>query len=267
MEKQSVAVLILAGGKIGPDLASVAGDAPCRALIDLAGRPMLHYVLDAVRGGLEAAGVTGRILLAGDDVPPTPGCEPVAGGASLVDTLLNGVACLTSNETRLLLVTADIPFLTAASVADFLTRAERDAPGAQFVYPIIEADKCRAAFPDMKRTTLRIAEGEFTGGNVSLLDPSFLREKADVIRAAYANRKNVTGLAVLLGPSFLFRLVASRAFPAALPLPLLEKAVGRLLGGAVARAVVTPFPEIGSDVDRTDDVLIARRLLAGARQT
>jgi len=262
MTEKQVAVLVLAGGKIGPDLASVAGNAPCRALIDLAGRPMLDYVLDAVRGGLDAAGVRGRILLAGDDVPSTPGCTPVAGGASLVDTLLNGVAALAPDETRLLLVTADIPFLTPASVADFLTRAQRDAPNAQFVYPIIEVDRCRKAFPDMKRTTLRIAEGEYTGGNISLLDPSFLREKADVIRAAYANRKNVPGLAVLLGSSFLFRLLASRLFPAALPLPLLERAVGRLLGGAVARAVVTPFPEIGSDVDRADDVVIARRMLA-----
>lgn len=252
------AALILAGGKNKPEMQAACGGIENRALVSLHGRPMLDYVVDAVREGF---GDGGRILVAGD-VPTPPGCVAVAGGSSLVDTLLNGAAALTPEETRLLVVTADIPFLTPAALADLLQRAS-DLPGSpQFVYPIIEAERCRVQFPQMKRTTLRIAEGEFTGGNLALLDPAFLRRNEAVLRDAYAQRKSVPGLARILGGAFLFRLLLSRVAPGALTIPLLEAAVGRALGGATARAVITPFAEIGADIDRPEDVIIAQNLLS-----
>lgn len=254
-----VAALILAGGTIKPDMAPVAGGVQNRALIDLNGRPMLDYVVEAVRGGLAQAGVAGRLLVAGD-VPTPPGAVAIAGGTSLVDTLLAGVATLHSNETRLLVATADIPFLTPPAVADFVARACA-LEGAQFVFPIVEAARCRTEFPEMKRTTLRIAEGEFTGGNLVLLNPRFARENEAVIRAAWNRRKSVPGLAALLGPGILFRLLVSRFFPNLLSITPIEGAVSRAIGGK-ARALITPFAEIGSDVDHSGDVEIARRRLS-----
>lgn len=263
MNRTDTAALILAGGKIDPEktpeLAAVCGDVTNRALIPLKGRPMLGYVLDAVRDGLSAQG-GGRILVAGDNLPLPADTAAVPGGASLVDTILSGVGALEPHETRLLIVTSDIPFLTAESVADFLTRA-REVGNAQFVYPIIRAEDCRKRFPGMKRTTLRVAEGEFTGGNLALLDPGFLRRQEQVIRDAYAHRKNIPALARMLGPDLLFRLVLSRIAPGVLPIPVLERAVGRLLGGATARAVISPFAEVGTDVDRPEDIAVAERVL------
>jgi len=255
----SVAALVLAGGKVGDDLVPYADGAPCRALVPLNGRPMVDYVLDAVRSAFGPAG--GRILVAGDDVPAQDGCVKIDGGASMVDTLLSGVAALEPHETRLLVVTADIPFLTGEAVGDFLRRAEAVQPAA-FVYPIVEAARCRERFPDMRRTTLRVAEGEYTGGNLALLDPSFLREKREVILAAYERRKDKVALARMLGIGLILRLAASRISPRALPIPILERAVGRLLGGGTARAVVSPFAEVGTDVDRGEDIEIARRMLS-----
>jgi GTP:adenosylcobinamide-phosphate guanylyltransferase len=260
MSEHRVAALILAGGRLGADLETVAEGATNRALIPLAGRPMLEYVLDAVRAGMADFG-GGRVLVAGDGVLVPAGCVSVPGGESMVDTLLNGAAALGPYETRMLVVTADAPFLTGAAVGDFLARAAALGPGVQFAYAIVEAARCRARFPEMKRTTLRVAEGEYTGGCLALLDPGFLLAKENVLRAAYANRKSVPALARMLGPSLIGRLLLSRAFPGALPIPVLERAVGRLLGGAEARAVVSPHPEVGADVDKAEDVRIARRLL------
>lgn len=206
---------------------------------------------------LQATPGVGRILLAGE-VPLLPGCLPVSGGESMVDTLLKGVAALGPQETRLLVVTADIPFLTP----DAITALLKEAPDADFVYTIIPAALCQAAFPEMRRTTLRIAEGEFTGGNVVLLNPAFLRTSEAVVRKAYALRKNVPGLAALLGPTTILRLLASRLAPTLLTLPQLEAAVSRLLGGARARALVSPFPGVGADVDHPEDVALARKYLA-----
>ncbi len=257
------AALILAGGKLSPDLARVAEGVANRALIPLApGRVMLDYVVEALQEGFaRSQDGGGRILLAGDDIPLPAGCAAVPGGETLVDTLLNGVAALAPDETRLLVATADIPFLTPDAVRDLLQRADsiRDA---DFAYPIVEAARCRERFPEMKRTTLRIKEGEFTGGNLVLLNPAFLRQHQQVIRDAYARRKDVPRLAMLLGPSLLLRLLLSRVSPNMLQIAHLESAVGRLIGGAKARAIITSYAEIGVDIDKPEDVLIARGVLS-----
>lgn len=256
---EKITALILAGGKNKPEMQTACGGLENRALVPLNGRPMLDYVIEAVRGGFAG---DGRILIAGD-VPTPAGCTPVDGGVSMVDTLLNGASALAPEETRLLVVTADIPFLTPAAVAAFLDTC-KGMPQAQFIYPIVEAERCRQRFPEMRRTTLRIAEGEFTGGNVVLLDPAFLRRNEALLREAYAQRKNVVGLAKLLGPSLIFRLIGSRVIPGLLSIRHLEAAVGKALGGAVAQAVITPYPEIGADVDRPEDIPLAEKALAGA---
>lgn len=257
---QWIAALILAGGTVSPEMQAVAEGAKNHALIPVAGRPMLDYVVDALRGGFARAGLEGRILIAGE-IPPVPGCESVPGGASLVDTLLSGASALHPAETRLLVSTADLPFLTAEAVADLLKSADALGP-ADFVYPIVEAARCREQFPGMKRTTLRIAEGEFTGGNLVLIDPAFLRQKESLLRAAYARRKSVVGLAGMLGPSLFLRLLGSRISPALLTVPHVEAAVSRALGGARVRAVISSYAEIGTDVDRPGDVVAARHLLS-----
>lgn len=254
----SVATLVLAGGRIKARDADAWS--PClgpgvtnRALLDLNGTTMLERVLAPVR-----VAAPGRIFVAGD-VPLPEGCLPASGGETLLDTLLNGVAALDRDETRLLVVTADIPFLTVEAIADVLTRSPKDAA---FVYPIVEASRCYERFPEMKRTVVKTAQGTFTGGNLVLIDAAFAREKAGVIRAAYAARKSPLKLAGMLGLGTLGRLLVSSIYPAALPIPYLEVAVGRLLGGASVCALDTPFPEIGADIDRPEDVPLARKLLA-----
>lgn len=252
------AALILAGGKLAPELVPVADGATSRALIRVgaSGETMLELVVAAVRSGMNG---TGRVLVAGD-VPLPAGCEPVAGGDSLVQTLMNGVAALLPAETRLLLATADAPFLTPEAVADFSTRAEAVMP-TPFVYPLVAANVCAAAFPGMKRTTLRVAEGTFTGGNLALLDPAFLRRSESAIRDAYAQRKNVAGLARMLGAETIFRLLLSHLFPPLLSIAHVERALARLLRSDTPRAVITPFAGVGADVDRAEDVAFARTFL------
>lgn len=250
------AALILAGGEVKekyrPTWQGLLPDGVWnRALLDLNGKTMLERVVAPVR---EA--VAGRVLVAGD-VPTPEGCVAVPGGESMVDTILHGLAALAPEEDHLLLVTADIPFVTADALRDLIDHA----PDCDFVYPIVPAQLCFDAFPEMRRTTLRTAEGTFTGGNVVLVKPAFLRRNEVSIRHAYDQRKNLIKLAAMLGPGVVGRVLLSRAVPGALPIAAVERAVGRLLGGADVRAYISPHPGIGSDVDHPEDVPLARRLL------
>ena len=252
----NVATLVLAGGRIKePDAAAwkplLPTGATNRALLEIGGRSMLDRVVDALR---ESA--PGRIFVAGA-VPLPRGCLAAPGGETLLETLLAGVDALDKSETRLLVVTADIPFLTPEAVRDVL---ERSAVDAAFVYPIVEAALCYGRFPEMKRTVVKTAQGTFTGGNVVVIDADFARREADAIRRAYAARKSPARLAGMLGLGTLGRLALAPLFPGTLPIPYLEAAAGRLLGGATVQALVTPFPEIGADIDRPADAILARKL-------
>ncbi len=228
-----------------------------RALVRLGGRTMLEYVLDA----LQATAILGRVFVVGD-VPDGEGYAVVPPGETLADNLIDGlsVAGRDQDNRPALVVTSDIPFLTHAAVEDFLQRAL--ATGADFCYPIIPLAVCRDAYPQMRRTSLKVREGVFTGGNLVLLNPRVFLERRCEILCAYAARKRPLRLGRMLGWGLTGRLLLSQMVsPRFVSVPLLEAGVSRLLGCS-ARAVVTEYAEIGTDIDKPEDVAAARALLS-----
>ena len=228
-----------------------------RALTLLGNKPMLAYVTDA----LKAAPTVGRILVVGD-VPDSTDYTVVPGRETLMDNLLAGLEARGSAEGRVLIATSDIPFLTPEAAEDFLERAS--ALNADFCYPIVPLARCAAQFPAMKRTGLKLREGAFTGGNLILLRPEVILAHRETVMKAYAARKKVTQIGAMLGWGLLARIVVAQTFaPGVLTLAQLERGVAGLLGpGATARAVITDYAEIGTDVDKPDDVVLARQWVA-----
>lgn len=249
------AAILLAGGRIkAKDRDAWQSLLPkgCdnRVLVEIAGKPMYRYVADA----LQSAGL--ELVIAGD-VPFDGPHIRVDAGVSLVDTLLNGIAALPPAVTQVMVVTADIPFITATGIESILT----SAPSADFVYTVIPMDICRAAFPDAKRTSLKTADGEFTGGNIVLINPEFVRKNEAVIRESFERRKDVLALGKLLGPDVIVRLLLSRMFPGLLQVSILERAVSRLVGNASVRALIVNDAAVGTDIDSASDVVMARKVL------
>ena len=120
---------------------------------------------------------------------------------------------------------------------------------------------CIRKYPEMKRTAVRLAEGRFTLGNMMLVNPQFLQTKQEAIAAAYDARKSPVQVARLLGPGLLARLLGAQLVaPGLLSVAALEAAVSRALGGKAA-GVCSSYAEIGTDVDKPEDVAIARRIL------
>lgn len=253
----TVDAIVLAGGRSSPTM-QAATHTSVRALTPLGSQTMLDYVVQA----LSAAPSVGRIFVIGD-VPAQDAYTQIPPRDTLMDNLFAGIAAAQENApaTHLLVSTSDIPFLTPASVEDFV--AQSLAAHADFCYPIIPIDLCRAAYPQMKRTTLRIREGVFTGGNLMLVNPQFMLAQRDTLARAYAARKRPAQLGAMLGWGLLARLLAAQTLaPSALSVPQLEQGVSRLLGnGCRARAIVTRYPEIGTDIDSPEDAALARQML------
>lgn len=248
--------IVLAGGKSSPEMVAATG-VENRALVELLpGKTMLDLILDALRG----ASSVGDIRVVGN-VGEITGVEIVAPGETLVENLMRGLTASHSQADRALLVSADIPFITSEAVDDFASLASES--GADLCYPIIPMDDYRRQFAGMRRTTLDIAEGSFTGGNIMLVTPQRILANRSNIERSYAARKDVFALGKMLGPVFLMQIILSRiGFPKVLKLAALEDAVSRLLGpGARARGIVTRHPSIGTDVDKPDDVVFARQYL------
>lgn len=246
--------VVLAGGRNSPQMAAATGTEN-RALTPIGTRTMLDYVVSALR---EAPSV-GRIFVVGS-VPQSEKYTQIAGRETLLENLLAGLEAAGDGE-RVLVSTSDIPFLTADAAEDFVVRAS--AVGADLCCSYVPLAVCLRKYPEMKRTAVKLAEGRFTLGNMMLVNPQFLQTKQEAITAAYAARKSPVQVAKLLGPALLGRLLGAQLLaPALLSVAKLEAAVSGVLGGQAA-GVCSAYAEIGTDVDKPEDVVIARRLLAG----
>jgi hypothetical protein len=140
-------------------------------------------------------------------------------------------------------------------VARFVQKAVEVAKksNASILNPIIPVERCYARFPSVKRTSLKLREGNFTGGNLMLVRPATLAKQKAQIESAYSARKSPLRLATLLGIGTVLKLIiAQTVLPNILQLAYLEAGVSRLLG-TEARAVICDDVEIATDLDRPSD--------------
>lgn len=229
-------IVVLAGGRCDPELAVLSGQS-LRALVPYRGRPMLEIVLEAVIG-------LGRVIVVGG--PESAAYESVPAGKTFTESLTNGLGSVRSETC--LLCTADLPLLTSEAVRDFVGRC---SPEALLNYAIVPAERCAERFPGMKRTTLRLREGRFTGGNIALCNTAALRAALPILERAYAARKSPLQLARLVGFRALSLVAIGAIVPRFLSVSALERCVSRIFGGQV-RAVRSEYPEIGVDIDSAD---------------
>ena len=261
MGEMTIDVVVLAGGKNSAEMQAATG-VENRALTPLGGRTMLEYVTTALRQSPSV----GSIYVVGE-VPTSGDYQQVTGGETLLDNLLAGLRAAEAGGSkgqsaeRVLVSTSDIPFLTPEGVEDFVQRSM--AGGADLCCPFVSLALCQSRFPEMKRTAIKVREGRFTLGNLMLVNPRFLLAHRDTIQRAYEARKSPMQMARLLGFTLLGRLVLAQTIsPSLLTIRALEEAVSRLLGnGCRAVGMETQYPEIGTDVDKPDDVAITRRML------
>lgn len=241
--------VILGGGRADDPLA-VAHGVAAKGLVQVAGRAMGAYVHDALR----ASGVVDRIRYLGPCPAEVAGSvdETRPAGSSLLDTVEMALEGLTG---RTLLATADLPLLTGEAVRDLV----EGAPDAAFVYPIVRRADAERLAPGARRTYVRVQGESYTGGNLALVDPAIVSQRLPVIRKALEARKFPWRIARLVGFGVLLGLLLGR-----LRIALLEARVSKIIG-ASARAYITPYPEIGADVDHPDHLEFVERLLCERR--
>lgn len=244
-----IAAVVLAGSGKSDDAFCKAAGVPHRALAEVGGRAMLASVLAALK---ESSAVERVVLIAGPEIGEIAGIDRrLPPGEGLVENVLQGVRAGADCD-YVLLATADLPFLTAEAVARLVAAGIESGGG--FCYPVIGKEENERRFPGMRRTYARLADGIFTGGNLFLTRPAVLLAQEARMRLAYAARKQPWKLALLFGLPFLWRLCRGT-----LTLAQLEARASEIFGVPV-RVLRLPYPELGADIDRIEDLEIARRL-------
>ncbi|MCR6545349.1 nucleotidyltransferase family protein [Dehalobacterium formicoaceticum] len=226
----------------------------CKALIDIGGRPMVSYVLDVLKSSpsvknIVVAGPRMELnrLFGGIDRTTV-----VSEGESLIDSLMNALEAL-QPQGNVLIATGDIPLLTREALDDFLKRCSKKL--ADVYYPIVPKEANERIYPGIKRTYIRFKEGTFTGGNLFLVNPQVVAAAAGKARAFVEKRKSPLALAQLVGWKFLIKFLFHTA-----TLAETEALVSRIFGikGGV---IISPYPEVGIDVDKPSDLTLVRNAL------
>lgn len=234
--------VVLAGGGIEPEWQAQAG-VRSRAEVVVGDVPMYQHVLRALQG---VDGI--RSILMVGDVPEGTRYTVLPPSANLLENVRIGLE--QSPTESVLFATVDLPFLTAESVRFFLETSL--SSGAALTYAVVPVDLCRERFPMMKRTTVRLCEGEVTGGNLFWARRAIALRELPRLEALYQARKQPVRMAMHIGLGLLVRFLAAQYLnPRWLSIEQIEQRVAQILHVPV-KAIMTPYPEVGTDIDRLE---------------
>ena len=240
------AVILAGGGEIEPGTG-------VKGALTIGSRMMVEYVIEA----LENSRYIDQIVVVGPEAIKENCMKEdllfALPGDTIVDSFSHGLEVLNGSQPWILACTGDIPFLTPEAVDDFIDKCkEREA---DFYYPIIRKETAEKRFPGVKRTYATVQEGTFTGGNLFLIKRDIAQRCLSVAAEFVKHRKNPAALAKLVGFGMLWKY-----FFGQLTIAEAERRVSQLVG-ARGSAVITPYAEIGVDVDKPSDLELAKELV------
>jgi hypothetical protein len=141
---------------------------------------------------------------------------------------------------QVLLLSCDIPTITPEMV-DWLVQGAD--PDSDLEYSVIEKETMNARFPGASRSYVRLQDVEVCGGDMNVIHTRLV-EDTPFWERMVAARKSPFRQAALLGFDLLFLVLIRR-----ITINDAAKRVSNRLG-LKGRAVISPYAEIGMDVDK-----------------
>src|SRR5512138_91722 len=252
--------VIMAGGIPNPEdplYTFLKGDA--KALVDVAGKPMIQWVLDA----LSRAKRVDNVILVGLSPKTQVTCAKplyfVSNQGRMLANIVAGVNKaleLNKKAEYVLLVSSDIPAVKADMVdwlVDTCMETEDD-----LYYGICPRDVMEKRFPNSKRTYTKLKDIELCGADMNVIHVSMATEPdhMKLWEALIGSRKNAFRQASMVGWGIAFQLLTRSI---ALD-DLVEKACSRI--GVKGRVIVWDRAEPCMDVDKPHQLELLRMDLA-----
>jgi CTP:molybdopterin cytidylyltransferase MocA len=264
VDVRPVTALVLAGTRLGGDPLTRYAGVSHKALIEVGGCTMIERVVGALSAVPDVARIVVAIeqpeVLRGLPGLQAPACtKPLSTMSTEEGPSATVGAALAREGAPLLVTTADHPLLQAHWVQEFLAAcpASADVTAALARRHLVEA-----AAPDTRRTWLRFADGDFSGCNLFLMAHPAAAGAVELWREIEQERKNPLRMMRRLGWTFALRYRLGR-----LSLGAAAARLGALAGGARLAVVEMSDGRAAIDVDKPDDLDLARRLIEVAGPT
>lgn len=252
---QAYDVILPAGGRVDAALATEAGTGV---------KAMFRFGKETILGRtvrvLNESGLARRIVAIGGDAAQEEARRHGAHGLSEAHTgpenILAGLKWLRSQPDppkKVLVVTTDLPFLTAELLQRYVAMCPEDKA---ISVPLISREEWEARFPGSTAMFIRLGDGAWTTGGAFLIDAEALERSMPQIKRVFAQRKSKLGMARLLGPAFVLGLLRKT-----LTVPQIEAKIQAMLGCSGAAVRGAP-PELAYDIDDLEDYAYAKRVAA-----
>ena len=228
-----------------------------KALIDIAGKPMVQWVIDA----LGDARTIDRVVIIGLTDKTQLTCKKPLFYLSNQGKMLANIQAGTEKVLELnpraayvLFVTSDIPSVTGPMV-DWVVNTSLQTKH-DIYYNVISRQTMEQRFPTSRRTYVRLKDMEVCGGDMNMARTAIVSKNSDFWDRLIEARKNPAAQASLLGFDVIFRFL----FRQLTADDVIRRVAQRL--GLRGRALICPFAEVGMDVDKPHQLEIMRAHLA-----
>jgi len=246
--------IVIAGGIPRPEdplYAYSHGDS--KALIDVAGKPMIQWVLDA----LGDAKKVDNVIIIGLSQKSGVSCKKpvyyVSNQGRMLANIVAGVDKvleLNRKSKYVLIVSSDIPTLKSEMV-DWLVDTCMETKDDLY-YGVCPKDVMEARFPGSKRTYTHLRDMDVCGADINLTHVRMATEHLDLWESLIGSRKSPLRQAGIIGFGTLLALFTRRL--------TLEDAVSRVGDriGIKGRAIVWPYAEPCMDIDKPSQLELLR---------
>lgn len=232
-----------------------------KALLDVAGKPMIQWVLDA----LDQAATVERVIIMG--LPENSGVTGskivcyLPNFEDMVENIKEGVKevmRINPDARHVLIVSSDIPGITG-EIIDWVVNAAMETDDDAY-YNVITKEVMEKRYPTSKRSYIHLKGMEICGGDTNVVATRLVTQENDIWKKLVDSRKNALKQAALLGFDTLFLLLFRLV-----DLDDGIKKVSKRLQ-IKGRAVVCPYAEVGMDIDKPHQLEIMRADLAKSEQ-
>jgi len=243
--------VVLAGGRPrqGEGLWAETQGRP-KAMLDVGGRPMIAWVLDALQGSRHID----RIIVVGLDEPldSSSRAEFYPDEGDIVPNLYAGIARLSVNRPAAY-CWSDIPLATSAMIDRYIeATADRELDVNAGLVP---RAMLQERYPGARDLWLRLAEGDFVAADFGLFHPQHADRLRPQLEILAPKRKNAVRQAFHVGLPVLLRYVTRT-----LSIPKLAHHLERRFALRCSVRIVED-PELGLDIDGPENLALCRRAL------
>jgi GTP:adenosylcobinamide-phosphate guanylyltransferase len=255
-------VLITAGGTPQPGeyLFQETQGKP-KALVDVNGKPMIQWVLDAVSGSKHVGEIFIVGLSAKEKLVSRKNPHYIDDQKGALENVIAGVGALVGHDLStdiFLMVSSDIPALTTEMVDWVIDQATQAYVDIQ--YFVIHRTDMEKRYPESRRTYTRFQGVQLCSADIFLMRAGKVLNPTSRWQDLLKARKSPLKQAAIIGFDTLLLML--------LRLITLDKAVQTVTKrlDLTGRVAFTPYPEMGMDVDKDFQLEIVRKELPQVRK-